>query len=324
MSITTGWYKLHRPRQLKDYVFQNDTEKDIFNKYVENKDIPDLMFVGHRGVGKTTLALLLKKELGVDDIDFLRLNAGDDNSVANIRNKVKPFMQQLSLGKFRLIFFDEACSLTPEAQNALKSMMEDEHRNARFIFTANHPHKIIPEIKSRCTEFVFNGTDKKDMLSVGLKILSQHGLALNVDTDGRKKILDTLNQHLDSTYPDFRKFITSLEQHYTNNQLLPPTYNENDLELMAKLILNIERGDWKSARDLIYQELPTDDISRAYMFIDQNLSEMSGFSENIDRLKKAYGVLAMFAYRNQTIALPELNLTACIIKLCDLLGDNNE
>lgn len=318
-KLSTGWYKIHRPTKIKDYIFQNDFERDRILEYVERGDIPDLLLAGHRGLGKTTLGLILKEELGVEDHDFLALNASDENSVDTIRSTIKPFISTMSMGKFKIVFLDEGDNLTPQAQAALKSMMEDEARNARFIITCNNPDKIIPEIRSRCTEYTFKGLSGKQMKAVGLNILMAQGL--DVKHQDAKELGDNLEAHLRASYPDFRKFITSLEQHYIGGKLVEPSVVGGDVELFVEIMMGIEERDWQKCRDLIYERLPTDEVSNFYVFLDHHMDQVTGIGESPEKLKKAYVTLANHVYRNETIAIPELNLLSCIIQLSDLIED---
>lgn len=314
-NIRSGWYKLYRPKTLEKYIFQSSEDKQSFYEYVKTGDIPDLLLSGHRGVGKTTLALILKEAMGVEDIDFLRLNASDDNSVDDIRHIVKPFMNQLSLGKWKLIFFDEADSLTPQAQDALKSMMEDESRNARFIFACNKPHKLTPELRSRCTEYKFKTLNKTAMKSMAFDILLDHGMEVH-DVD-ITKINSILDEHITATYPDLRQFITSLEKHYVNGELLEPGYNESEMEFLAEFLLCVDQNSWIDIRNIIYEDLPTEEIGNVYRFLDKNLHEIDKF-KNKDLAAKGYLILAHHVSEHEKTAIPELNLTACMIKLCGL------
>lgn len=308
------WYKLYRPTSLDKYVFQSDSDREKITGYVKDQDFPDLLLSGHRGTGKTTLGYILKQELDIPDVDFLVLNAADENSVDDIRRIVKPFINTLSFGKFKIVFFDEADSLTPQAQDALKSMMEDESRNARFILTCNKPHKIIPEIKSRCTEYAFDSMDKNSMKRIGLEILMDQGL--NVKGLNKDEFAETLNAHVNATHPDLRKFITSLEKHFTDGQLTAPGNDDESLELMVNVLVQIEDNNWMGARHLIYSEMSSDDIESVYRFLDKTLIDCGHFDD--DALSKAYVILAHHASIHHTVALPELNLTACVIKLCQL------
>lgn len=312
MSKTnSGWYKTHRPTTIDDYIFQNDFDKNRILKYIEDGDIPDLLFSGHRGTGKTTLALILKDALGVEDVDFHKFNASDDNSVNVIRDMIKGLVTTMSLGEFRLIFMDEADALTPQAQDALKSMMEDENRNARFIFTCNKPHKLTPELRSRCTEYTFGTLSEENVLKAAIRILR----AENVNI---KESLMQLRDHLSITYPDLRKFITNLEKHYIDGKITPPNNASDGNELFPDFLACIEEGEWNVARELIYGDLLVDDIGNLYRFLDSNILTLSKFNEDNVRSAKAIFTLAHYASLHETVALPELNLTACIIKLCEL------
>lgn len=320
-NITCSWYKLHRPTTIDGYVFQNHADELKFKEYIDLQNFPDLMLMGHRGTGKTTLAYILKMACNVQDIDTLVLNASDENKVDDIRHLVKPFINSLSMGKFKLVILDEADALTMQAQEALKSMIdnaEDSELNARFILICNKPHKIIPELHSRTTGFNFTSMDKPSMKKIGLEVLQDHGMDFSaVD---QAELLETIDAHLKFAYPDLRKFITSLEKGYTNGALVPPSYNERDLELLVSLIVSIEDGDWIGARDIIYEDLPTDDIGNVYRFLDTNLYEIGKFHGSDSLAAKAYTTLAHYAAQHEVVAIPELNLTACIIKLCELKG----
>lgn len=313
-KITTGWYKLYRPKSIDDYVFQNEGIERNFRKYIEQKDFPDLLLAGHRGTGKTTLRYILQNEIQIPELDILVLNASDDNSVDDIRHKVKPFINTLSVSKFRLVFLDEADALTVQAQEALKSMMEDEDMNARFILTCNKPHKIIPEIRSRCTEYTFTSMDKGSMKRIVLKILLEQGMDLkSADPEELTALLDA---HLELSYPDLRKFITSIEQGYDNGKLNPPSVE--NIESFVKILLFIDQNNWIGIRNLIHEELSPDDVGSVYRFLNANLNEIEKCSGSEDTMRKVVITLAHYAALHDTSAIPELNLSACMAKVCDI------
>lgn len=312
-KITTGWYKLYRPKTINEYVFQNEIVESNFKKYIEQKDFPDLLLSGHRGTGKTTLLYILQNEIGIDSNDILVLNASDDNSVDDVRHVIKPFINTLSIGKFRLVFLDEADALTIQAQEALKSMMEDESRNARFILTCNKPYKIIPELRSRCTEYTFTSMDKTSMKKIVLEILVKQGMDLN--TVDKAELLDILDKHLDLAYPDLRKYITSIEQAYVDGVLHPPSIE--DLEVFIKLFAYVDNGDWEEVRTLIYSDMSSDDMINVYKFFAANLDELKK-CKNDDVMRKVVITLAHYASLHDTSAIPELNLLACMAKIIEI------
>jgi replication factor C small subunit len=316
-KITSAWYKTHRPTTIDEYIFQNEFYEEKFLEYIEkHHDIPDLLLSGHRGTGKTTLGLILRDALNVIDIDFLRLNASDDNSVNNVRGEIKSFMSTTSFGPFKIVFLDEVDAMSTQAQEALKSMMEDESRNVRFILTSNNPQKLLPELRSRCTQYTFDSMDKASMKGMGTKILMEHGMdATSMDID---EFSDILDEHLKITYPDLRKFITSLEQHFTNDVLHQPMVESAHMEALVSLLLDIESNNWMKARNTIYEKIPPDGITQVYSFLDKNLIEVS---EDVGKLSMGYSALSAHAFRDDTHAIPELNLTSCIIKLGKIFGE---
>jgi len=119
------------------------------------------------------------------------------------------------------------------------------------------------------------------------------------------------------SYPDLRKFINSVEKGFDDGKLLPPSYNEKDLELLVEIMVGVDDGDWRRIRDIIYEDLPSDEIGNVYRFLDSNLHEIEKFN-NTALTARGYLTLAHYAALHDTAIIPELNLTACAIKLCEL------
>ncbi|MBM3309616.1 MAG: AAA family ATPase, partial [Candidatus Altiarchaeales archaeon] len=146
------WTEKYRPKRLKDMVGQEAITERL-EAYVKSKSIPHLCFAGPAGTGKTTAAICIASELFGGDIshDFLELNASDERGIDTVRGKIKDFARTRSLiGDFKIIFLDEADSLTSDAQNALRRTMEKYTQTCRFILSCNYSSKIIEPIQSRC------------------------------------------------------------------------------------------------------------------------------------------------------------------------------
>jgi len=160
------WIEKHRPKTFEEIRGQEKIVERI-KAFVKNKNIPHLMFAGPPGVGKSTLALVTVKTLFGDDwrSNFLELNASDSRGIDTVRNDVKNFAKVMSINTEipKIIFLDEADSLTKEAQQALRRTMETYSNTTRFIFSANYSSKIIEPIQSRCTIFRFKPLGKEDM-----------------------------------------------------------------------------------------------------------------------------------------------------------------
>ena len=144
------WVEQYRPNDVDGYVFRDDTQREQVKQWIKEGSIPHLLFSGAAGIGKTTLAKLLITGLEIDQYDLLELNASRENNVDTVRERITSFVSTMPFGKFKIVLLDEADYLSPNAQAALRGVMETYADTARFVLTCNYPHKIIPAIHSRC------------------------------------------------------------------------------------------------------------------------------------------------------------------------------
>ena len=131
------WVEKYRPKTIADYVFRDDHQRKQVEQWVKEKTIPHLLFSGNAGIGKTTLAKVLLNELEINDLDVLEINASRTNSVEDVRNNIINFVQMIPFGAFKVVLLDEADYLSPNAQAALRGVMEEYHTTSRFILTCN-------------------------------------------------------------------------------------------------------------------------------------------------------------------------------------------
>lgn len=179
------WTEKYRPDKLDDVIGQEEIIKKL-KAFVKNKNIPNLIFSGSPGTGKTTCAICLAKELYRDSWkeNMLELNSSDERGIDVIRNKVKDFSRTKALGdfSFKIILLDEADSLTKEAQHALRRTMEKYTQTARFILSANYSSKIIDPIQSRCAFFRFKPLNKDEITAYLKKIEKNEGLKISSES----------------------------------------------------------------------------------------------------------------------------------------------
>jgi replication factor C small subunit len=167
------WVEKYRPNTLDGYVFRDTNQRQQIENWIREKTIPHLLFSGHAGIGKTTLAKILLNLLDTNDLDVLEINASRVNSVDDVRNKITNFVQMIPFGDFKVVLLDEADYLSHNAQAALRGLLEEYHTTARFILTCNYPNKIIPALHSRCKDFILRKLILQNLLLGLLQFLSK-------------------------------------------------------------------------------------------------------------------------------------------------------
>jgi replication factor C small subunit len=160
------WTEKYRPKTLDEVAGQSETVTSL-KAFVEKKNMPNMLFAGPPGVGKTTCSLALAKELFKDTVagNFLELNASDERGIDVVRGRIKDFARSVSMSDapFKLIFLDEGDALTSDAQQALRRTMESNSAVTRFIISANYSSRIIEPIQSRCAVFRFLPLQEEEM-----------------------------------------------------------------------------------------------------------------------------------------------------------------
>ena len=202
----TLWVEKYRPMTLDTYI-GNEHLKSKVSRYLESGDLPHLLFYGRAGTGKTTLAKLL-----VDNIecDHLYINASDENSVDTVRNKVRSFASTIGFKDMKVIILDECDYITPNAQAALRNLMETFSKHTRFILTCNYVERIVDPIQSRCQPFQIVPPSRKEVASHLYNILHEEGVDFQIDDVG------TL---VNGGYPDIRRIINFAQRQVVDGKL---------------------------------------------------------------------------------------------------------
>ena len=182
----TIWTEKYRPKEFSDVLGQDDVVKRV-EAFVKHKNMPHLLFTGPAGVGKTSLSLVIARQLFGEawHSNFLELNASDERGIDVIRNKVKDFARTRAIGDvpFKIIYLDECDALTREAQQALRRTMENYTQTTRFILSANYSSKIIDPIQSRCAIFRFKPLPKEDIFKLIKKISAEEDLKIDATAE---------------------------------------------------------------------------------------------------------------------------------------------
>jgi DNA polymerase III delta prime subunit len=218
--------------------------------YLESGDLPHLLLYGKAGTGKTTLAKILVKNI---ECDYLYINASDENNVETVRTKVKNFASTMGFKDYKIIILDECDYITPNAQAALRNLMETFSKHCRFILTCNFVERIIDPIQSRCQSFQIIPPSKKEVAK------HIHDILLKENVMSDMKDLKVL---IDSGYPDIRRVINSAQRNVVKGKLKLDTTSiiQNDYKLKLLKILKTQdkKTAFKDIRQLLLDNKITD------------------------------------------------------------------
>tara|TARA_B100000427_G_scaffold27318_1_gene20238 strand:- start:3526 stop:4467 length:942 start_codon:yes stop_codon:yes gene_type:complete len=210
------WVEKYRPEKVDDCILP-DESKAMFKGFLEQGEIPNLLLSGPAGIGKTTIAKALCRELGAD---FYVINGSDEGRFLDtVRNKAKTFASTVSLtsgSSHKIIIVDEADNTTPDVQLLLRASIEEFQKNCRFIFTCNYKNKIIEPLHSRCSvvDFHIKGKEKAQLASAFLKrinsILEQENIEFEL-----KVVAEVIQKH----FPDFRRTLNELQRYASRGKI---------------------------------------------------------------------------------------------------------
>jgi len=300
MQLNSLWVEKHKPKSLDQVIFKNDQERSLFEKFVADKSIPNLLLVGTQGTGKTTTSSVLIKELGVDPMDVLRINCSDEKIDA-MRDKVKTFAYTMSVGPFKIVQLEELDYAGPDAQALLRVLIQDVSEFCRFIATANYVNKIIPAIQSRFQKIVFSLPSKDDILLRAAEILEVEKIPFDVDD---------LDKVVSTTYPDIRSTITSLEIYSSSGQFkINNGSGQNIADWKLSLLDLLEGGAFKEAAKLVNASATREELQDIFTFVYQNITRLPVPHD------EAIILVANYAYKHAFIADGGLNMTAMFIEL---------
>jgi replication factor C small subunit len=302
------WVEKYRPKKIEGYVFRDDHQRKQIETWIKDRSIPHLLLSGSAGIGKTTLAKILINELGIEDYDVLELNASRTNSVEDVRDKITNFVQMIPFGPFKVVLLDEADYLSPNAQAALRGVMEEYHQTARFILTCNYPNRIIPALHSRCQGFHVERTDLTEFTARVATILVEEAVEFD---------LETLDDYVKVAYPDLRKSIQLVQQNSQDGKLLPPNKGDaGEADWKFDMVSLFKSGKITEARKLLCGKIRAEEMEDVYRWLYDNLDIFG------DEQKQDSAILTIKqALVDHTLVVdPEINLAACLVKLARLNG----
>ncbi len=310
--LSTGmWVEKYRPSKLSEIVNQTEIIGSLEALIKDPTDMPHLMFSGSAGVGKTTTALCISRQiLGEYAKDYtLELNASDERGIGMVREKVKKFSRFAGMVDvpFKIIILDEADEMTSDAQTALRRIIEDTAKYCRFILIANNISKIIDPIQSRCATFKFTSIPEEDMINHLENIAKKE--KLKTDKKGLKAIYDYSEgdlRHAINLMQATASIGEISEDHVKASAGLTKT---SDVDIVLKMALS---GKIVDAREKMIE------LTKVYGMSESDFLKYLNsavFKTKHEKMSDILEVIAKYDYRILVGANPEIQLTALLAEL---------
>jgi DNA polymerase III delta prime subunit len=301
----TLWVEKYRPDTLDGYV-GNQAIVEKVKVYLQNGDVPHLLLFGSAGTGKTTLAKLIANNI---DCDLMYVNASDENNVDTVRDKIKNFASTIGFRQWKLIILDEADFLTPNAQAALRNLMETFSKTTRFILTCNYVEKIIDPIQSRCQVFAITPPSKKDVAVRVSEILKHEAVTFKPED---------LVAIVNSGYPDIRRILNACQRQVVNSELAMDKQSLVEANYMNKILDILSSNEDKKTMFTNIRQLLADsqvkDFSNLYRFLYDNLESYA-----TGHVAAVILIIADAQYKDSFIVDKEIGVSAMFIQLLNEL-----
>ena len=302
MSNDFLWVEKYRPKNISDIILP-DNLKETFTKIVQSGEMPNMLFTGTAGLGKTTVAKALCNQMG---LDWILINGSEEGNIDTLRGKIKQFASSVSLqGGYKVVILDEADYLNPQStQPALRGFIEEFANNCRFILTCNFKNRIIEPLHSRCGVYEFN-TTKKGMVNLCMNFMDR---AKTILTDEGVNFDEKVLAELIMKFaPDWRRVLNELQRQAFNGKI---TGVNNDVNNFNELFDHLKSKDFKKMRKGVTDNM---DIEAAAIFrgiYDQMYDFLK--PQSIPQLVL---ILADYQYKQAFVADHELNVVACMTEI---------
>lgn len=295
----------YRPQTIAECILPSHL-KETFQTIVDGSELPNMLFTGTAGLGKTTVAKALCKEL---ELDYITINGSEDGNIDTLRTKIRRFASSVSLqGGYKVVILDEADYLNAQStQPALRGFIEEFSDNCRFILTCNFKNRIIEPLHSRCGVYEFN-TSKKDMQQLCadfyarcVDILAQEGVEINSK--------DSLIQLIMMYAPDWRRVLNELQRASISGNLTTALLNKDNGNYDG-LFKALKDKEFKKMRGWVANNMDTDPSVIFRAIYDTMYEKVEPAS-----IPQLVVLLADYQYKNAFVADHELNLVACLTEI---------
>lgn len=307
MSNEFLWVEKYRPRTVAETILPDDL-KQTFQKIVESGELPNMLFTGSAGLGKTTVARAICNEL---DLDYIIINGSEEGNIDTLRGKIKQFASTVSLqGGVKVVILDEADYLNPQStQPALRAFIEEFSNNCRFILTCNFKNRIIEPLHSRCGVYEFGFPSKAVATACAGQFMDRCTTIL--DSEGITYDKSTLANLIMKYMPDWRRVLNELQRYgiATGNIDSHVLSNMGDRNFES-LFDYLKNKDFKKMRKWVVDNIDTDASA-----IFRGIYDRMGDKVQPHSIPQLVLILADYQYKNAFVADHELNVVACLTEV---------
>ena len=299
------WVERYRPRKVDETILSDDL-KQVFNQIVATGQLPNMLFTGTAGVGKTTVARALCNELG---LDYILINGSEEGNIDTLRNKVKSFASTVSLqGGYKVVILDEADYLNPQStQPALRGFIEEFANNCRFILTCNFKNRIIEPLHSRCSVYDFNiqRSEKPKIATAFYKRVVDILTTENVEFEP-KALAILVEKH----FPDFRRVLNECQRYSISGKIDAGVLSNIADDNIKSLMAHLKDKNFKGMRQWV-----VDNIDVEPQAIFRKIYDTMVDYAQPQSIPQIVLILADYQYKNAFVADHELNVVACMTEL---------
>ncbi len=305
MSKDFLWVEKYRPQKIDDCILPTSLA-EVFKQIVDGGELPNMLFTGTAGLGKTTVAKALCNQL---DLDWILINGSEEGNIDTLRTKIKQFASTVSLsGGYKVVILDEADYLNAQSfQPALRGFIEEFANNCRFILTCNFKNRIIEPLHSRCGVYEFN-TNKKTLAELSMQFMKRLiNILDNESVEYDKKVLAELIMRF---APDWRRVITECQRYSLSGRIDTGILSILSNNSVNDLIGYLKSKDFKKMRSWVSNNIDTDTSGIFRSIYDSMTDTIQPGS-----IPRAVLILADYQYKNAFVADHELNVVACLTEL---------
>jgi DNA polymerase III delta prime subunit len=299
------WVEKYRPRKVSECVLP-ESLKETFTQLLKTGELPNMIFSGGPGIGKTTVARALCNEL---ELDYLLVNGSEEGNIDTLRGRIKQFASTVSLqGGYKVVILDEADYLNPQStQPALRAFIEEFSKNCRFILTCNFRNRIIEPLHSRCSvyEFAIPNSEKPKIAAGFFKRLTQILETENVTYDNK-----TLAALVEKYFPDWRRVLNECQRYSVSGTIDPGILVNLGDENVKNLMTYLKEKDFGKMRKWVADNIDTEPAA-----IFRKIYDTMSDHVQPESVPQIVLVLAQYQYWNAFVADHELNVVACMTEI---------